>query len=140
MLGVANPAAECNARGAALVYNSPLVEWYQGNMKTTTSAVTEDVSNCGISGIPKSHTVDHAQSLGRPNVRSVEGMVMLVRALKTAPLQPSAGRGRGRRRGGMGCGRLPHGNKMAVAASQPSTILIDLPHSHLEGRDRDGAG
>ena len=34
--------ARVHSRGAALVYNSPLVEWHQGQHETTTSAITED--------------------------------------------------------------------------------------------------
>jgi glycosyltransferase involved in cell wall biosynthesis len=73
--------ARVHLRGAALVYNSPLVEWHQGH-ETTTSGSTEDELTAEFVAFRKLLLSVMPKNLSLPNLRSVEGMVMLVRALK----------------------------------------------------------
>jgi hypothetical protein len=73
--------ARVHARGAVLVYNSPLVEWHQGQHETLTSTTTTDdftaqfvtFRNLVLALVPK--------QLKPPDLKSVEGMVMVIRAL-----------------------------------------------------------
>jgi glycosyltransferase involved in cell wall biosynthesis len=73
--------ARVHSRGAALVYNSPLVEWHQGH-ETATSVCTEDELTAEFLTFRKLLLSVMPKNLSLPNVRSVEGMVVLVRALK----------------------------------------------------------
>lgn len=74
--------ARVHSRGAALVYNAPLVEWHQGQHETTTSEVTEDDLTVEFLALRKLILSLLPRAVKRPDLRSVEGMVKLVRALK----------------------------------------------------------
>lgn len=74
--------ARVHARGAALVYNSALVEWHQGEHETTTSAVTEDDLTAEFLAFRKLLLLVMPNHLRPPDIRSVEGMVRLVRAFR----------------------------------------------------------
>src|SRR5262249_10710330 len=73
--------ARVHLRGAGLVYNSPLVEWHQGH-ETTTSVSTEDELTAEFVAFRKLLLSVMPKNLSLPNLRSVEGTAMLVRAPK----------------------------------------------------------
>ena len=74
--------ARVHSRGSALVYNSPLVEWHQGQHETTTSALTEDDLTGEFLAFRKLLLSLMPKNVSRPDLRSVEELVMLVRAIR----------------------------------------------------------
>jgi glycosyltransferase involved in cell wall biosynthesis len=74
--------ARVHSYGAALVYNSPLVEWHQGRHETTTSEITDDDLTAEFVAFRKLLLSLMPRRNDLPSLNSVENMVMLVRAFK----------------------------------------------------------
>ena len=73
--------ARVHARGAALVYNSPLVEWHQGEHETMTSVFTTDQRNDEFIAFRKLILPLVPKEMKPPNLRIIEGMVIVTQAL-----------------------------------------------------------
>jgi glycosyltransferase involved in cell wall biosynthesis len=73
--------ARVHARGAALVYNSPLVEWHQGEHESMTSVITADQLNDEFIAFRKLILPLVLKDKKPPNLHTVEGMVMVTQAL-----------------------------------------------------------
>ena len=69
------------ARGTALVYNLPLVEWHQGQHETTTSAITDDQLTAEFLAFRRLVLPLVPKGRNPPSLKSVEGMIMIIRAL-----------------------------------------------------------
>jgi glycosyltransferase involved in cell wall biosynthesis len=69
------------ARGATLAYNLPLVEWHQGQHETTTSAITDDQLTEEFLAFRRLVLPLVPKDRSPPGLKSVEGMIMLIRAL-----------------------------------------------------------
>jgi glycosyltransferase involved in cell wall biosynthesis len=74
--------ARVHSRGTALVFNGPLVEWHQGQHETTTATVTEDDLTTEFLAFRKLLLSVMPKDVSPPYLRSVEGMVRLVRAIR----------------------------------------------------------
>jgi hypothetical protein len=73
--------ARVRARGATLVYNLPLVEWHQGQHETITSGLTEDHLTAEFLAFRRLVLPMVPKDRHPPNLKSVESMVMVIRAL-----------------------------------------------------------
>jgi glycosyltransferase involved in cell wall biosynthesis len=73
--------ARVHARGAALVYNSPLVEWHQGTHQSKTSVITVDQLNDEFIAFRKLILPLVPKDKKPPNLRTVEGMMIVTQAL-----------------------------------------------------------
>jgi glycosyltransferase involved in cell wall biosynthesis len=73
--------ARVHARGAALVYNSPLVEWHQGAHESKTSVITADQLNEEFIAFRKLILPLVPKDMKPPNLRIVEGMMTVTQAL-----------------------------------------------------------
>jgi glycosyltransferase involved in cell wall biosynthesis len=73
--------ARVHRKGAVLVYNSPLVEWHQGQHETLTSTTTEDQLAAQFLAFRKLVLPLVPKDLEPPALKSVEGMMMVIRAL-----------------------------------------------------------
>jgi hypothetical protein len=69
------------ARGATLAYNLPLVEWHQGQHETTTSAITDDQLTEEFLAFRRLVLPLVPKDRNPPSLKSVEGMIMMIRAL-----------------------------------------------------------
>jgi glycosyltransferase involved in cell wall biosynthesis len=69
------------ARGATLAYNLPLVEWHQGQHETTTSAITDDQLTEEFLAFRRLVRPLVPNDRNPPNLKTAEGMVMIMRAL-----------------------------------------------------------
>jgi glycosyltransferase involved in cell wall biosynthesis len=69
------------ARGAILVYNSPLVEWHQGQHETASSIVTDDELTTEFEALRRLILPLVPKDQNFPSLKSAEGMITIVRAL-----------------------------------------------------------
>jgi hypothetical protein len=73
--------ARVHARGAALVYNSPLVEWHQGQHETLTSTTTDEEFTAQFLAFRKLVLALMPKELKPPDLKRVESMVLVIGAL-----------------------------------------------------------
>jgi glycosyltransferase involved in cell wall biosynthesis len=73
--------ARVHARGAALVYNSPLVEWHQGMHESMTSVITADQLNDEFIAFRKLILPLVPKEMKPPNLHLVEGMITVTQAI-----------------------------------------------------------